>query len=178
MSRKNSHLAKRLAEVESAIGPVETDATPEAKVVKFRAHARKLTWSALVLIVVSGLTPYFFGSFVEPWQNLALIAGAVLLVFMLVIGPFFRWLTRTTVVTTRRIIMRSGFFTQHRGEVRLAQVREIKIKRGVLQRMWKTGDIVLQAGVTDPIMLRNVPRVAEIAPVLQELIERQYLDRN
>lgn len=170
-------MAQRSAAVESAIGPSATDTSPEVKVIKFRTHARNLTWSVLVLIAIGALTPYFFGSFVEPWQNWALILGAVLLVLFLVIAPFFTWLARTSVVTTKRIILRRGFFTQHRAEVRLAQVREIKMKRGVVQRMWKTGDIVLQAGLSAPVVLRNVPGITEVAPVLQELVERQYFDQ-
>lgn len=143
----------------------------EYRVVRFRRHARGLILPALVFIGTAGVVPYLWGSFPEPWQNIAVpvVAGAVLL--LLVLGPFFSWLARSTTVSTRRIIARSGVFTRHRSEVSFQQVREMKLKRGPIQRMYQSGDVVLVLTSGDTFIIRHVPRVKIIAAAAQELIE-------
>lgn len=146
----------------------------EYKVLKFRRHARHLVWCALIFIATSGAVAYFAGTFLEEWQNWAVLGGGALVVLLVVILPYLSWLGRTTTLTTRRIILRSGILTSHRTELPLAHIRELKLKRGPLQRLFGAGDIVLQSGVNDPVVLRNAPRVKLTARAIQELIEWHY----
>lgn len=146
----------------------------EYKVVKFRRHARHLLWSALICIALAAAVPYFAGTFAEPWQNWAVYGGGGLALLLFVLMPYFGWLARTTTVSTRRIIIRSGVLTSHRSEIALTHIRELKLKRGPLQRMFGAGDIVLQTGSGDPVILTNVPKVKLTAQAIQELIEWHY----
>lgn len=146
----------------------------EYKVLRFRRHARHLVWPAVIAIVTAGAVPFFAWTFPEDWQDWAFFVGAAAVVIFLVLGPFFTWLARTTTVSTRRVIMRSGVLTRHRSEIQLGQIRELKLKRGPLQRIFGAGDIVLQSGSGDPQVLRNVPRVKLTAQALQALIEWHF----
>lgn len=162
---------QRLDEVLSAPAHMQLG---ELKVLTFRRQARRLFWSALILIATSAALPFFAGSFLEDWQNWAVLAGAALIFLLFVLIPFFRWLSRTTVVTTKRVIVRSGVFVRSRTELPFTQIREVTVKRGLLQRMFGAGSVVLQAAGADPLVLVNVPRVKKTAAALQELIEWQY----
>lgn len=149
-------------------------AGPEYRVVRFRRHARRLAIPVLVLFALAAAVPYFAGSFPEEWQNLALYAGSALAFVVIVVAPFLSWLARTTTVTTKRIILRSGVFTRHRTELPIGQIRELKLKRGLIQRMFGSGDIVLQMAQSDPYVLKHVPLVKTNASALQELVEWHY----
>lgn len=170
-SRPTHDAAYKLDELLSQPASAQTG---EYRVLTFRRHARHLLWSAVIFIALSGIIPFYAGTFIEPWQNWMVVGGGIAVAFVLVIVPFFTWLARTTTVSTRRIIMRSGVITRHRSELPLTQIRELKLKRGPIQRMFGAGDIVLQTEMSDPHVLKNVPRVKPIAQAIQELIEWQY----
>jgi hypothetical protein len=87
---------------------------PERRVARVRAHARRLFWSALVLIAVAGATGYFTGNLPEPLQDWMLWAAAGLVVALLVVIPYVRWWTHTYTVTTRRVVEQSGVFGRRR----------------------------------------------------------------
>lgn len=175
-TRSDDRLEERLAQVEAVLAPAVSE-QPEVRVLRFRTHARRLIWSVLILIAVAGASAYLVGQFPEAWQNQLAVVGAAVAVLLFVIIPYLRWLSHTTTVTTRRIIARKGLITRHRREVPLGKVRETRVRRGVLQRLWGAGDLVLFTGVEDRLVLRNVPGVTEIADVIQELVERQFAPR-
>lgn len=162
---------QRLAEVMA--NPVLAEQV-ELKVTRFRPHARHLFWSALIFIALAGAVPFYMNTFQEEWQNIAFLAGAALAGLLFVLAPFVSWLARTTTISTRRIIMRSGVFTQHRTEVHLAQVGEVRLKRGIIQRLFGAGNIVLQSTLGSQVILRNVPGVVGVAESLRELVHWQH----
>ncbi|MBC7763370.1 MAG: PH domain-containing protein, partial [Candidatus Saccharibacteria bacterium] len=86
----------------------------EQVVARLRPHGRALFWPSVAFIATAGAVGYFQGSFPEPWQNLALLAGAALLIVVLWLGPLVAWLGKRYVITTRRIILRTGFFVRIR----------------------------------------------------------------
>ena len=79
---------------------------PEAVVARLRPHGRALFWPSLALIAILGATGYFYGSFDEVWQNLAVLGGALLLGVLLWLLPLLHWLGRHYTITTRRIVLR------------------------------------------------------------------------
>ena len=58
--------------------------TPELRVAQFRGHARRLVWSALVLIVVAGACGWFYDNLPAPFENWMMLAAAGAVVFLLV----------------------------------------------------------------------------------------------
>ena len=123
----------------------------ELLIARFRSHARRLFWSALVLIAVFGVTAYFF-----------LVA---------VVIPFIVWYSRTPTLTTRRVIAAQGLGSRHRREMSHARGYTIGVRRGPLQRMWGCGTITLSNGVDAPLRLVNVPNVTLVHEPLADQIE-------
>ncbi len=58
--------------------------TPELLVARFRPHARRLAWSALVLMAVAAACGYFYGNLPAPFENWMLLAAAAGVVLVLV----------------------------------------------------------------------------------------------
>ncbi|WP_045255485.1 PH domain-containing protein [Microbacterium foliorum] len=143
----------------------------ELLIARFRGHARRLFWSAIVLIAVFGATAYFYDNIPAPFEDWMLLSAAGGLVLVLVIVPYIVWYSRTVTVTTRRVIVRHGIGAQSRREMSHARGYTIGVRRGVLQRMWGTGTISLSNGVDAPLRLANVPNVTLVHETLADQIE-------
>lgn len=152
-------------------GPFAQDR--EVVVLRLRRHGRRLVFPVLLLLVLAAAAGYWIGALPEPWMNVVAGAGALLAAFVFVLLPLFSWLAQRTTITTRRVILRHGFFVRHRTEVALSRVREVRSRRGIVQRMHGSGDIELLIG-SDATLLRDVPGVEAVVDALQELTERSY----
>ncbi|WP_251445124.1 PH domain-containing protein [Microbacterium sp. USTB-Y] len=147
----------------------------ERLIARFHPHARHLFWSALVLIAVAGATGYFTGNLPAPvagWaKDWMLWAAAGAVVLLLVLVPFFVWLSRRVSITTRRVIVRDGIGSRNSTEMSHARGYTITVRRGALQRLVGAGTILLSNGVDAPLRLRDVPNVALVQETLADQVE-------
>lgn len=157
----------------NAAGPANPPV--ETTLFSLRRQGRVLTLPVLLLVALAAASGYFVGTLPEDWMNWAAGFGALALALLLGVGPVLGWLTNRVTVTTRRVILRRGFFVHRRSEVPLSRVREVRLKRGIVQRMFGSGDIELMVGVDAPILLRDVPAPGLAVDALHELIEQNYL---
>jgi uncharacterized membrane protein YdbT with pleckstrin-like domain len=144
---------------------------PELLIARVRGHARRLFWSALVLIAVAGAAGYFYGNLPAPFEDWMLLAAAAAIVLFLVLLPFIGWLSRTYTITTRRVIARSGVFARRRTELTHVRGYTIAVRRGPLQRLWRTGTLRLADGLGDTLVLRDVADAALLHEVLVDQVE-------
>ncbi len=151
--------------------PPPGSVAPELLVAKFRPHARRLFWSALVLIVVAGATGYFYGNLPAPLQNWMLLAAAGSVVLLLVLLPLAVWASHGYQITTRRVIARSGLLHRSARELSHARGYQITLRRGPLQRLWRAGTLSLDDGLGRPLRLVNVPNVHLVHEVLVDQVE-------
>lgn len=143
----------------------------ELIVARFRGHARRLVWSALVLIAVCGATAYLYGNLSAPWEDWMLLLAAAAAIVLLVIAPFLAWLSKTYTITTRRVISSDGIGARRRREMSHTRGYAIAVRRGLIQRMWGAGTITLSNGVDAPLRLVNVPHVHLVHEVLADQVE-------
>jgi membrane protein YdbS with pleckstrin-like domain len=145
--------------------------TPELRVARFRPHARRLTWSALVLIAVAGACGYFYDNLPAPIENWMLLTAAAGVVLLLVLMPFLAWRSHVYTITTRRVIERSGVFGTRTSELHHVRGYTVREHRGPLQRMWRTGTLILSNGMDEPMRLKDVPHVGLVHETLVDQVE-------
>lgn len=150
----------------------EPGADAERIVARLRPHARALFWPSLLLIAGVGAIAYFNNSFPEDWQNLALLAGGGGLLLLLWLVPLFRWLGKRYVITTRRLVMSSGTLTRTRQELLHSRGYDITVRKGALQSMFGSGDVLINTGLDHPVVLRDVPSADLVQGTLHDLMER------
>lgn len=146
----------------------------ETVVVRLRRQGRRLVLPALLLIALAAASGFWVGALPEAWMNWAAGLGAIALALLLGIGPVLAWLNHRVIVTDRRVILRRGFFVQRRTEVPISRVREVRSRRGPVQRIFGSGDVELLVGAEQPTVLRDVPAPGLLVDALQELIERDF----
>jgi uncharacterized membrane protein YdbT with pleckstrin-like domain len=146
-------------------------AQPENVVARLRPHGRALFWPTVALLLVVGATGYFFGTLPEDWENLALLAVAGLLALLLWLVPLLSWLGRNYTITTRRVILRSGFFVRVRQELLLASATDVTVRKTGLQTVFGSGDVRINTGIESPVVLADVPSPDLVQAALFDLME-------
>lgn len=151
--------------------PAPGTSAPELRIARLRSHARRLAWSALVLIGVSGATTFFYGNLPAPYEDWMLLTAAAVLVLLLVVVPYVAWLSHTWTITTRRVIERSGLFGSNHREISHVRGYAIQMRRGILQRLWGAGTLSLSNGVEPAMRLKNVPNAVLVHETLVDQVE-------
>ncbi|MDE0547332.1 PH domain-containing protein [Microbacterium sp. C7(2022)] len=146
-------------------------AAAEMRIATIRAHARRLFWSALILIAVAGACGYFYDNLPAGLEDWMLFSAAGAVVLLLVVIPFVRWRSKSWTVTTERVLARSGVLRVRRRELRHVRGYTIAVRRGLLQRMWGAGTLTLSNGVDEPLRMTNIPHVMLVHETLVDQVE-------
>lgn len=144
----------------------------ESVVARLRPHGRRLFWPCVVLVGTVGAVSFFFGRLTEQWQNLALLAGGGLVVLVLWLLPLLAWLGHRYIITTRRLVLRRGFFVRTRQELLHSRGYDVTVRKNALQSMFGSGDVRINTGLDRPVVLRDVPGADLVQSALHDLMER------
>jgi uncharacterized membrane protein YdbT with pleckstrin-like domain len=143
----------------------------ERVVARLRPHGRALFWPSIVLIAVIGAAGYFQGSFPLPWENTVVPVAAALIIVLLWLLPLLSWLGKRYVITTRRIILRHGFFIRVRQELLHSRGYDITVRKSALQSMFGSGNVEINTGLDHPVVLRDIPGADLVQGALHDLME-------
>jgi uncharacterized membrane protein YdbT with pleckstrin-like domain len=146
-------------------------ATPESVVARLRSHGRALFWPTVALLLIVGAAAYSYGRFPEVWQNLAILGLAALLTLLFWVVPLLLWLGRNYTITTRRIILRSGFIVRVRQELLHSRGYDVTVRKNGLQSVFGSGDVQINTGLERPVVLRDVPSADLVQAALHDLME-------
>ncbi len=150
-----------------------TDAQDSERVVaRLRPHARALFWPSVALIAVAAATGFYQGSFAASWQNTAVLVAAAVAILLFWLLPLLSWLGKRYVITTRRIILRSGFFVRFRQELLHSRGYDITVRQNGLQSLFRSGNILINTGLDQPVVLRDVPGADLVQAALHDLMEK------
>lgn len=143
----------------------------ELRVARFRGHARRMTWPALILIAAAAGCGYLYDNLPAPLQSWMLLTATALVVLFLVLLPFLSWWGRSYTITTDRVLVRTGMLVSRRRELRHERGYTVAVRRGPIQRMWRTGTLTLSNGVDEPLRLVDIPHVHLVHEVLVDQVE-------
>ncbi len=87
-------------------------------------------------------------------------------------GRLVRWFATSLVVTTTRIVQRSGVFGRTGLELRLERVNQLSYHQSILDRILRTGELhVEMGGETGVVVFDRVPRPAAVQSIITEQID-------
>jgi uncharacterized membrane protein YdbT with pleckstrin-like domain len=149
-----------------------SDPAPAERVIaRLRPHGRALFWPTAALMACVGGAAYLFGRFAAQWENLAVLGAAALLILLLWVIPLVLWLGRNYTITTRRIILRSGFVVRVRQELLHSRGYDVTVRKTGLQTAFGSGDVQINTGLEHPVVLRDVPSADLVQAALHDLME-------
>lgn len=143
----------------------------EAVVARLRPHARALILPTLALVAIVGAASYLLGRVNEAWLVVAVIGGALALGILLWLVPLLAWLGHNYTITTRRIVLRSGFLVRIRQELLHSRGYDVTVRKGALQSLFGSGDVQINSGLEHPVVLRDVPDADLVQEALHDLME-------
>lgn len=144
---------------------------PERVVARLRSNARRLFWPSIVLILVAGAVGYLAGRVGEVWEIVLLWSAAAAVVLLLFLLPLAAWLSRRYTITTRRLIIRHGFFVRVRQELLHSRGYDVAVRRTWLQSVFRSGDVLINPGLEHPVVLKDVPKADQVQRALSELMD-------
>ena len=121
--------------------------------------------------------------FVETDNRAARLAIAVVLLVALVwfAGRYARWTTTNFVVTTDRLVFRSGVLAKQGKEIPLDRVNDIAYHQSIFERIIGAGDLMIEsAGERGQETFTDIPRPARVQNEIyrqMELAQSRAADR-
>jgi len=133
-----------------------------------------LIWPALVLILATGLVTFGSGYVNSThWQQVAknVVYGVIWGIWLVVVGwltlwPFLNWLTTHFVVTSRRVMYRHGLLTRSGIDIPLARINSVEFRDRVLERLFRTGTLLIESASQDPLEFHDIPRLRQVQALL------------
>lgn len=147
----------------------------EDLVVDTHPHGKALVVPALAVVVVAGLTAYGLGATPggtwQPRERWGELAAAVLVLLVVSVLPWLRWRTTHLVITSRRVVTRSGVLSRTTREIPLVRVNDVMLSHGIVERLLGCGDIVISSGSEHgQLLLGDVPHVEDVQRRLSDLV--------
>ncbi|MDJ0791313.1 MAG: PH domain-containing protein [Acidimicrobiia bacterium] len=155
--------------------PEDALSNDEEIISSFRPHWKLLFIPALwfiglsVLIVLLGVYLDWVGWVI----NLALLG----LMIWLVVRPLIDWYWTRYVLTTERLITRSGLIAKQGVEIPLENITNVNFSQTVIERVLGAGDLLIEsAGTTGQSEFENIPHPDEFQALLYKVRERRSME--
>jgi len=140
-------------------------------VLDLRPHWATLFWP--VAAVVGAVVVAIAGNVAA--SNGAVLIGTVGLCVIAIIWlliRYMKWTTTNFVVTTDRLIYRSGVLSKHGREIPLERVNDISFHQSIFERMIGAGDLVIEsAGERGQQAFSNIPHPSAVQNEIYRQIE-------
>jgi uncharacterized membrane protein YdbT with pleckstrin-like domain len=126
--------------------------------------------------VVVGIASYLWfvvpdGAVRRPLRIAILVVALVVLLWWS-LRPWLRWLTTRYVMTTRRVLLRTGVLARNGRDVPLARVNDVSFQHTLGERLFGSGTLTVEsAGERGQVVLADVPRVESVQRRLYRLVE-------
>ena len=148
----------------------------ESVVMSFRQHWKLLAIPFLVFVGVLIILPAIRQW--VPWGSVELVlALAVLVAFgFFVVRPAVSWWVTRYVLTTERLMTRTGLVAQSGIEIPLERITNVNFSQSFVERLLGAGDLLVEsAGTTGQSRFANIPRPDNFAAVLYDVREKRAL---
>jgi uncharacterized membrane protein YdbT with pleckstrin-like domain len=149
----------------------------EAVIMSFRQHWKLLAipfvWFLGVLISLFVIFQWIPGGGVA---DLILTLVALAAFGWFVLRPVIDWWVTRYVLTTERLMTRTGLIAQSGIEIPLERITNVNFHQGFWERLLGAGDLLVEsAGTTGQSRFANIPRPDNFAAVLYNVREKRTL---
>jgi uncharacterized membrane protein YdbT with pleckstrin-like domain len=149
-------------------------ARDEQVVLHRHPHWKRLVGPIFILVLVTALAA--FGAAVvnnTDWEATAktVVSVVIAALWLIIVGwltvwPFLNWWTTHFVITDRRVMFRHGLITRSGIDIPLARVNSVEFRHGLLDRILRTGTLIIESASQDPLEFYDIPRVEQVHSLL------------
>jgi uncharacterized membrane protein YdbT with pleckstrin-like domain len=147
----------------------------EDLILDLRPHWIALVWPlveiALDVAGVGLILAYMPGNW-PAWVRWLVVAIGAALILLSAVPKIVAWATSHFVVTTDRVVHRSGWFAKRSMEIPLENISDVRFSQGVFERLIGAGDVVLEsAGEFGQETFTNIRRPEAVQKTIYEMNE-------
>lgn len=145
----------------------------EQVVLHMHTHGKALVWPIVAMVLLGsalGAGIALIPESTQPWGLWSAVGLFLVLVLLLVLRPFLRWLTTTYTITDRRIITRRGILNKTGHDLPLRRINNVNYERSLTDRMLGCGTLVLETAAGQPLTLHDLPRVERVHVTINNLL--------
>ena len=146
----------------------------EDEVLNFHPHWKTILGPLLLAVLIAAAAiaaAVFF-----PGGAVRLIIGGLglLLIVIVLAAPITRWACTSYILTTRRLVLRTGLLNRHGRDIPLNRVNDVSFDHGLIDRILGCGKLTVEsAGERGQLVLREIPRVEHVQNEMYRLIEEE-----
>lgn len=137
-------------------------------------HFKRLIGPVLVLLVTTALASFAAAVVSQTgWDPRArqVVSAVIAVIWLILVSwltlrPFFDWLTTHFVITDRRVMYRHGVLTRAGIDIPLARINSVEFRHGLVDRMLRTGTLVIESASQDPLEFHDIPGVEQVHSLL------------
>jgi len=147
----------------------------ETVIRQFRPHWRMLAIPVFWFIAaVAAIVVVFQVIGAEGWVAAALVALIILSLVPLVVSPVLKWFFTIYVLTSERLITRTGMIARSGIELPLQNINNVLFNQSIIERVLKSGDLLIEsAGESGQSEFTNIPNPEEFQSLLYRTREEQ-----
>lgn len=147
----------------------------ESVVSEFKPHWRLLVIPVGWLLAgVAGVVLIFAFDLLSGVAATIAVVVIALAMVPLVVAPFVKWWFTAYVLTTERLITRSGVIARDGIEIPLENINNVLFHQSVLERILKSGDLLIEsAGESGQSRFADIPRPDEFQSQLYKVREQR-----
>lgn len=154
--------------------PESALAKDEQVVLHRHPHWKRLIGPVLVLLAGTALAA-FVAAVVNHtnWDSNAknIIFAVIGVIWLVVVGwltvwPFLNWRSTHFVITDRRVMFRRGVLTRSGIDIPLARINSVEFRHQLLDRILRTGTLIIESASQDPLEFHDIPRVEQVHSLL------------
>ena len=82
------------------------------------------------------------------------------------VWPFLNWRSTHFVITDRRVMFRRGVLTRSGIDIPLARINSVEFRHQILDRILRTGTLIIESASQDPLEFHDIPRVEQVHSLL------------
>lgn len=135
----------------------------EDEIETVRTHIKSLILPfifGLITMIGAGFAIGMLGDSGNGSPRLIAVGIAVVILIMVTVTPFLRWLTWTYTLTNKRLIEQKGILTRSGRIIPLARINDVAFEKSVLDRILGCGTLIIhdasqQAGLN----LHDIPQI-------------------
>jgi uncharacterized membrane protein YdbT with pleckstrin-like domain len=137
-------------------------------------HWKRLIGPVFVLLLSTAVAGFGLGvvnrmNWDQTAKNIVMIVIGVIwliLVGWLVAWPLLNWRSTHFVITDRRVMFRHGVMTRSGIDIPLARINSVEFRHGLVDRVLRTGTLIIESASQDPLEFHDIPRVEQVHSLL------------
>ena len=143
----------------------------EQVILDLRPHWARLFWP-VVAVVAAIIVTIVVNSAVDNSILLYLLLVVTLVAVLWFAVRYLKWRTTNFVVTTDRLVYRSGVFAKHGREIPLERVNDIGFHQTIFERLIRAGDLTIEsAGERGQETFGHIPKPSMVQNEIYRQIE-------